>query len=98
LFNGSTVVANATLAVSTGTTVSLNNVISIAPGSDLVLTMKLDTPFVNTALNPQSGNRVFQISNVWTAQQFANGSLSSYAPVAAGYITAAGLPVTASNY
>jgi len=98
LFNGSTVVANGNLAVANNEEVSLNNIISIAPGGDLVLTMKLDTPFVNTALNPQSGNRVFQISNVWTAQQFANGSLSSYAPVAAGYITAAGLPVTASNY
>jgi len=62
------------------------------------LTVKLDTPFVNTAINPQSGNRVFQISNVRTAQQFANGSLSTYAGVAAGYLTAAGLPVTAANY
>ena len=60
--------------------------------------MKLNAPFVNTAATPTAGNRVFQISNVNYAQQFANGTMSSYANVSASYLTTVGLPVAAANY
>lgn len=60
--------------------------------------MKLDAPFVNTAPTPTAGNRVFQISNLEYAQQFANGSQSPFGMVATSYLTTVGLPVAAANY
>ena len=98
IFNGATEVAAATLVADTNTTIALNNAITIAGGDSVTLLVKLDAPFSNTAVNPQSGNRIFQISNVRYAQTFANGSMSAFGFVSAGYTNTVGLPVAAVNY
>lgn len=98
IFNGSTEVAATTLVANANTTVNLNTPITIAGGDSVTLLVKLDSPFSNTATNPNAGNRVFQISNVQYSQTFANGSTSAFGFVPTGYTNTVGLPVAATNY
>ncbi len=98
IFNGSTVIASTTLVANANTVIVFNTPITVAGGDSVTLNVRLDSPFSNTATNPNAGNRVFQISNVNYAQTFANWSSSSFGFVPTGYTNTVGLPVAAANY
>lgn len=98
IFNGATEIATGTLVANANTTFAFLAPITIAGGGSVTLTVKLDTPFTNTASNPQAGNRVFQVNNVRYYQTFSNGSTGSNAFIPAGYTNTVGLPVAAVNY
>jgi hypothetical protein len=98
IFNGASAVAAGTITANANTAIALSTPITLAGGDSVTLLVKLDSPFSNTAVNPNAGNRVFQISNVRYSQTFANGSTSPFAFVAGGYTNTVGLPVAAVNY
>lgn len=77
VFNGTTVLSTGTLTIGADTFLAFNVLtpVTIAASGDLVLTVKLDTAFTNTASTPVAGNRIFQLSNVNYAQMFANGNI-----------------------
>jgi hypothetical protein len=97
IFNGGTQLAAGSLVAGASTSIAMSP-LTIAGGQSVTLTVKLDSPFVNTATNPAAGQRVFQIQNVRYSQTFSNGTTSAFGFVPAGFTTSVGLPVAAANF